>query len=98
MLVSWSVVLLSATAVEAQVLQPPRRVFQRRPDGNRLRQQLTLDANFLGSRDDNVTPNQPAFELPSNLSGYTGFGPAPVPWTGTDLGFKRSAATVSSRS
>ena len=25
-------------------------------------------------------------------------GPAPVPWTGTDLGFKRSAATVSSRS
>ena len=26
------------------------------------------------------------------------YGPAPVPWTGTDLGFKRSAATVSSRS
>ena len=32
------------------------------------------------------------------VAAKTWFGLAPVPWTGTDLGLKRSAAAVSSRS
>ena len=43
----------------------------------------------------NIRLNTELVKKPKDLLEY---GPAPVPWTGTDLGFKRSAATVSSRS
>ncbi len=72
-LVWWSVVILLATAVEAQVIQPPRRVSQRPPADDRLRQHLTLETELLGGRDDNLAP-QGGNQFGPQLEGYTGYG------------------------
>ena len=61
---------------------------------------ITID--FLASALDSGTGSATQIEITSHPLTITpregSVGPAPVPWTGTDLGFKRSAATVSSRS
>ena len=49
--------LLCVTVAEAQVFQPPSRVFQRRqPDPGRLRQELTVETHLLVGFDDSLTP------------------------------------------
>ena len=64
--------MLCVTAAEAQVIGPPRRVFQRQPDTGRLRQELTLETDLLGGRDDNLSPQSGQEFLPQP-SGYTGY-------------------------
>ena len=70
LLVSFSALLL-ATAVHAQVIEPPRRVFQPRREAGRLLQDLTFETDLLGGRDDNPTPGGVA-EFTDRPGGYTG--------------------------
>lgn len=65
-----------------------------------LRHDVDIDlepASALAEVDARLNVNSTYFFM-LRTSHYNVFGPAPVPWTGTDLSFKRSAGTVSSRS
>ena len=67
-------VLLSAAVAEAQVIQPPRRVFRPAPASDRFQQDLTLEMDLLGGVDDNLSPQggggQSFLPRPTGYSGY----------------------------